>query len=133
MNKRVARNPYETRQRRTILRALAMARGFLSAQALHEHLRLSGEHIALTTVYRALHSYARVGRIDSTFDAAGEELFHAGRGHYLVCGACGRSVAVDTTEVTSWAQELAAAHGFDDIRPVIELTGLCPRCASARD
>ena len=129
MNARGGRTPYETRQRQIILRALATAAGFLSAQALHEHLRLAGERIALTTVYRALHSYARAGRIDTTFDAAGEQLFHAGRGHYLVCRACGRAISIDASTVTDWAEAQAADHGFIDVHPIIELAGLCPECA----
>ena len=131
MTGKAGRGPYETRQRQVILRALGKAPGFLGAQALHEHLRQAGEHIALTTVYRALHSYARIGRIDTTFDADGEQLFCAGRGHYLVCRNCGRSIPVDAGEVTEWADAEAARHGFTDIHPMVELAGLCPECAAA--
>lgn len=130
MNGKAGRAPYETRQRQVILRALANAADFLSAQALHEHLRQAGERIALTTVYRALHSYARVGRIDTTFDTDGEQLFRAGRGHYLVCRTCGHSVPVNADEVTDWAAGEATEHGFGYIRAIVELTGLCPDCAT---
>jgi Fur family ferric uptake transcriptional regulator len=128
MTAKARREPYETPQRRVILRTLATAPGYISAQTLHEQLRRAGERIALTTVYRALHRYAAVGRIDTAYDTSGEQLFHTGRGHYLVCRACGSSRPVDAGVVTDWAESQATEHGFADINPVIELTGLCADC-----
>lgn len=132
MTAKARREPYETPQRRVILRTLASAPGYISAQTLHEQLRRAGERIALTTVYRALYRYARAGHIDATFDDAGEHLFRAGRGPYLRCRACGRGVPVDADPVAEWAGTQAADHGFTDIHTFIDLLGLCRDCTAER-
>src|SRR5438445_7191651 len=126
---------YETQQRRAILHALARAPGFLSAQALHARMHAAGHTIAPTTVYRALHVYADTGRIDSTYDATGEQLFHlgpdTGRSHYLVCRGCGLSVPIAATIAQEWAAATAADNEVTDIHPIIELTGRCPTCTTS--
>jgi Fur family ferric uptake transcriptional regulator len=126
---------YVTRQRRAVLDALTQAPGFVSAQALHAHMHLIGETIALTTVYRTLHFFADAGHIDTTYDTTGQQLFRLGptpgRGHYLVCRGCGHSVPIDAGTARDWAATTAADHGFTDIDPVIELVGLCPACTTA--
>ena len=123
---------YEAQQRRAILHALAHAPGFLSAQALHARMHAAGHTIAPTTVYRALHVYADAARIDGTYDATGEQLFHLGSdtgcSHYLVCRGCGLSVPIDAAVAQEWAAAIAADNGFTDIDPVIELAGVCPAC-----
>ena len=130
------RGHYETRQRRAVLHELAQAPGFLSAQALHAHLRQAGETIALTTVYRALHVLADAGRLGSIYDAAGEQLFHLGlspgRDHYLVWRACDASVSIDSETAEDWAATIASDHGFTDIHLIVELTGLCPACITSK-
>jgi Fur family ferric uptake transcriptional regulator len=129
------RSHYETRQQRAVLHALAQATGFLSAQALHTHLRQAGHTIALTTVYRALRTFADSGRVDTTHSAAGEQLFHVrskpGHRHYLLCHVCGDSIPIDARTVEKWAATTAAEHGFADIHPIIELTGRCPACPTS--
>jgi Fur family ferric uptake transcriptional regulator len=127
---------YETRQRRAVLHALARAPGFLSAQALHARMQSTGQTIALTTVYRVLHVYADTGRIGTTYDTAGVQLFHlgaeTGRGHCLVCRHCGHSVPFDADIAQDWATTTAADNGFTDIHLIIELTGLCTTCSALR-
>jgi Fur family ferric uptake transcriptional regulator len=129
------RSHYETRQQRAVLHTLAQATGFLSAQALHARLRQAGHTIALTTVYRALRTYADSGRVDTTHSATGEQLFHVrskpGHSHYLLCHVCGDSIPIGACTVEEWAATTAAEHGFTDIHPVIELTGRCPACPTS--
>jgi Fur family transcriptional regulator, ferric uptake regulator len=126
------RRYYDTRQRRAILRALAKAPGFVSARTLHARLRQAGHPVALTTVYRALNAYAETGRVATTHNPGGEQLFHLAtdpqHSHYLVCRTCGDSVPVDADTVEHWAAATATEHEFTDVHPVIELTGRCPAC-----
>lgn len=127
-----ARGQYDTRQQRAVLRALGDARGFVSARMLHTRLRDAGEHIALTTIYRLLRTFAESGRITVIRNARGAQLFRLaprpGETHYLVCHTCGDSVPVDAHTVQAWAAATAHGHGFTGIRLVLELTGRCPAC-----
>jgi Fur family ferric uptake transcriptional regulator len=126
------RTHYRTRQRQAVLDALARARGFLSAQAVHARLSAGGERIALSTVYRALRVLAETGHIDTVPDDSGAQLFHVATGsspgHYLRCRRCGHWTAIDATAADQWARATAAGHGYTDVHLFVELTGICPDC-----
>ncbi len=124
-----------TRQRTTVLRALAAADGFVSAQILHAGLLSDGARVGLSTVYRALTAFAQAGRADVVRDQGGERLFRyrpgTGHRHYLICRQCGLSVPVDSSLVESWAEHVGADADFADVRHTVELTGTCSGCRSA--
>jgi Fe2+ or Zn2+ uptake regulation protein len=37
---------------------------------------------------------------------------------------------VDAPDLELWANEIAAKHGYRDLRHVLELNGICPTCQS---
>ncbi|MDQ2588966.1 Fur family transcriptional regulator [Saccharothrix yanglingensis] len=120
-----------TPQRQAVLRVLADLPGPSTANAIHHLLRSGGGRVGLTTLYRHLASLVDAGVLGITQDREGRHLFHPrtdAHDHYLTCVRCGRTVGVDTTPVTRWAAETAAAHGFADVRVAAELAGLCARC-----
>jgi Fur family ferric uptake transcriptional regulator len=127
---------YRTRQRQAVLDALMRAPGFLSAQALHTRLRAAGEHMALSTVYRALRVLTQTGQVDTLHHDGSEQLFHAGpgsgRGHYLVCRHCDRHIPIDAETAQHWACAVAAEHGYTEVRTIIELSGTCLPCQRTR-
>ncbi len=125
-----------TWQRERVREALADARGFVSAQALHATLRDDGTGVGLATVYRALANLATSGDADTLQSPEGEALYRAcvtqTHHHHLICRVCGLTVEIEATEVEDWAQRTAAAHGFRDARHVIDIFGTCAGCAEAR-
>jgi Fur family transcriptional regulator, ferric uptake regulator len=127
------RGPLQTRQRRAVFRALVQVPGFVSAQDLHVRLRHAGDTIGLATIYRALHTLAAAGHIDTTRAATGEQLFqycaHPGCLYFLVCHRCADHIPLDVDPVEEWASTTAEQHGFTDLNLIIEITGLCPSCA----
>jgi len=50
--------------------------------------------------------------------------------HHLACRVCGATVEVDAPDLELWANEIAAKHGYRDLRHVLELNGICPTCQS---
>jgi Fur family ferric uptake transcriptional regulator len=124
-----------THQRSTVLEALLAADDFVSAQVLHAQLIAAGTRVGLSTIYRTLTALAEAGRADTVRDTDGERLFRYRPGrehrHYLICRSCGRSVAVDSDTVETWAERTGAAHGFAQVEHTVELTGLCAACATA--
>lgn len=127
-----SRGPYRSRQRYAVLLALAHIPGFISAQDLYTRMRHTNDRIGLSTVYRALHTLADAGHIDTIRSATGEQLFqwcpNPGCTHFLVCSHCDNHIPIDTRPVQHWATTLAAHHGFTNIDLHIELTGTCPDC-----
>ncbi|MEH0845895.1 Fur family transcriptional regulator [Micromonospora sp. CPCC 205711] len=121
-----------TRQRSAVSALLAEVEGFHSAQDLHAMLRARGERVGLTTVYRTLQGLADAGDIDVMRPPGGEHLYRRcseGHHHHLVCRACGRTVEVAGPTVETWAERVAAQHGYADVSHTLEIFGTCPECA----
>jgi Fur family transcriptional regulator, ferric uptake regulator len=124
-----------TRQRTAIARLLDQLDDFRSAQELHEELRKRGEAIGLTTVYRTLQSLADAGEVDVLRTDSGEAIYRqcsSHHHHHLVCRSCGRTVEVEGPAVESWANRVAAEHGFAEVSHTMEIFGTCGDCASRR-
>ncbi|MEU1683616.1 Fur family transcriptional regulator [Micromonospora zamorensis] len=120
-----------TRQRLAVSALLGEMEGFHSAQDLHAMLRQRGERVGLTTVYRTLQGLADAGEIDVMRPPGGEHLYRRcseGHHHHLVCRACGRTVEVAGPAVESWADRVAAQHGYADVSHTLEIFGTCPTC-----
>jgi Fur family ferric uptake transcriptional regulator len=122
-----------TRQRSAVSALLREMEGFHSAQQLHAMLRTRGERVGLTTVYRTLQGLAEVGEVDVMRPPGGEHLYRRcseGHHHHLVCRSCGHTVEVEGPAVETWADRVAARHGFADISHTLEIFGTCPTCAA---
>lgn len=124
-----------TRQRTAVMALLSEVEEFRSAQELHELLRRRGESVGLTTVYRTLQALADAEEIDVMRPPGGEHLYRrcsSGHHHHLVCRVCGRTVEVAGPTVESWADKIAAEHGFADVSHTLEIFGTCAECAAAQ-
>ena len=47
---------------------------------------------------------------------------------FLICDSCGEAKHIDDDALTGSLVSAARAAGFADIRPVVELRGICGRC-----
>nr|WP_258368549.1 Fur family transcriptional regulator [Curtobacterium sp. MCBD17_013] len=124
-----------TRQRGAVREALDATEGFVSAQGLHARLRDTGSTIGLATVYRALGGLADEGAAD-VLQQDGETLYRActpgTHHHHLICRTCGTTVEIEADEVESWAQRVAAEHGFTRANHVVDVFGECAACSARR-
>jgi len=123
-----------TRQRAAVVELLSRIDDFRSAQELHDELRKRGDGIGLTTVYRTLQSLAEAGEVDVLRTANGEAVYRrcsSHHHHHLVCRHCGRTVEVEGPTVERWAEQIAQAHNFTDIDHTVEISGVCPACATS--
>ncbi len=127
-----SRAPRATRQRAAVSALLDRLSDFRSAQDIHEELRRSGEGIGLTTVYRTLQALVDSGELDVLRTDSGEAVYRRcseHHHHHLVCRECGRTIEVEGPAVESWAQRIAAEHGFTELSHTVEIFGRCPDCA----
>lgn len=127
-----AGSPRATRQRVAVASLLAEVADFRSAQQIHAALRDRGDTVGLATVYRNLALMARLGEVDVLMREDGEALYRkcsARHHHHLVCRDCGSTVEVAGPAVETWADEIAAQHGFDEVSHTLELFGRCTECA----
>lgn len=120
----------QTPQRAAVSSALDSAKGFRSAQELHDLLCSQGGPVGLTTVYRALQAFVEAGDVD-VIQVGAETLYRrCSRSHHLhlVCRSCGTAVEIEAPTIAAWADAVAKAHDFRSPTHRVELFGLCPDC-----
>ena len=102
-----------------------------------EDLATDGKKPAPLTVYRALDFLVEQGlvhRLESLNAFIGCP--HPGGGHasqFLVCERCGTATEVNDPEVAAAIARSAEALGFQVGRPIVEVSGLCPKCRAEDD
>lgn len=126
-----------TRQRAAVVDLMGEIEEFRTAQEVHDLLRLRGEQIGLTTVYRSLQMLAADGAVDVLRSPAGEVAYRRCRSsrhhHHLVCRTCGRTVEITAGSIETTADRIARENGFTDTSHLIEIFGICPECAQRPD
>lgn len=92
-----------------------------------------GKRVAANSVYRILDLFVRTNlarRIESANAYLANS--HPGCRHdciFLICDRCGRTEHLDDDRLTGALIEAAQEAGFTDVRPVVELRGLCEACS----
>ena len=123
-----------SKQRDAVSALLDEQVSFRSAQEIHADLRDQGHGIGLATVYRALQAMADDGEVDVLRTDDGQAAYRrcssSVHHHHLVCRSCGRAVEVEGPAVESWADRVAAEHGFTDVAHTLEIVGTCADCTT---
>ncbi|MXP29423.1 transcriptional repressor [Porphyrobacter algicida] len=93
-----------------------------------------GKRVAPNTVYRILDLFVRTN-LANRIESANAFLVntHPGCHHdciFLICDDCGKATHLDDERVTGALREAGRDAGFADVRPVVELRGLCEDCAN---
>lgn len=125
-----------SRQRVAVEALLRRVEDFCSAQQIHGMLRDQGDRVGLTTVYRSLRAGARSGDLDVIVRSDGEALYRLrrpaqGNRHHLVCRRCGLTVEVEDHVLEEWTASVAHANRFSDVRPSIDIFGVCEGCTGS--
>ncbi len=120
-----------TRQRSAVTTVLDEVDDFRSAQDLHDLLKQRGDEVGLTTVYRTLQALSQAGEVDVLRTSDGEAVYRRCSNthhHHLVCRSCGRTIEVEGPTVESWADQIAADHGYTEVSHTLEIFGACSTC-----
>ena len=120
-----------TPQKAAVKHALGEARGFVSAQQLHQTLKNHGSTIGLATVYRTLADLAVAGEADSLQSKDSEVLYRActtSHHHHLICRKCGLTLEIEAQNLEKWADQVATEHGFSQPSHNIDIFGVCAGC-----
>lgn len=94
---------------------------------------LRGKRVAPNSVYRILDLFVRTN-LANRIESANAYLVntHPGCRHdciFVICDDCGRASHLDDDRLTGALREAGHKAGFADVRPVVELRGLCEDCA----
>lgn len=123
-----------TGMREIVFRTLAAQQRPASAYDIAEDVgKARGKRVAANSVYRILDLFVRTN-LANRIESANAYLVntHPGCRHdciFLICDDCGTADHFDDDKLTSALREAGAARGFADVRPVVELRGLCGDCA----
>jgi len=105
---------------------------FRPAQEIHAQMRLDGESVGLTTVYRHLQLLVDEGVVHTVQlddrQAAYRWCGHSVHHHHLVCRGCGESRELVDSEFESYVARAATGQGFTDLSHSFEIFGTCPKC-----
>jgi Fur family zinc uptake transcriptional regulator len=92
-----------------------------------------GKRVAANSVYRILDLFVRTN-LANRVESANAYLAntHPGCRHdciFLICDDCGQATHIDDDRLTGALRAAGQQAGFADVRPVVELRGLCGECA----
>ena len=123
-----------TGMRQSVYEELARHDKPASAYVIADNLsRSRGKRVAPNSVYRILDLFVRTN-LAKRIESANAYLVntHPGCRHdciFLICDDCGKATHIDDDRVTGALREAGRDAGFTDVRPVVELRGLCDECA----
>ena len=123
-----------TAMRADVFEALAAQDRPASAYDIAEQVgSRRGKRVAANSVYRILDLFVRTNlarRVESANAYIANS--HPGCQHdciFLICESCGTAHHIDDDRLTDALIDAARSSGFSDVRPVVELRGICARCA----
>ena len=123
-----------TGMRAEVFEELAKHARPVSAYDIAENLsNQRGRRVAPNSVYRILDIFVR-SNLANRIESANAFLVnsHPGCRHdciFLICDDCGGADHIDDDRLTGALREAGQDAGYADVRPVIELRGLCGACS----
>jgi Fe2+ or Zn2+ uptake regulation protein len=124
-----------TSQRALILEIIRHGQGHLDADEVYRRARQKQPRLSLSTVYRTLQAFKRLGLIEEVhFDEAHHhyEVKPPAEHHHLVCLGCGRVIEFRYPLARYVKRNVAEAKGFDITSTEVRMTGYCPKCRQER-
>ena len=126
-----------TRYRRAMLGILAESGQPLSAEDVFLRLKELSYEANLSTVYRALETFAQKNMVEKLV-IAGENkalfgLSHAAHSHHLICLQCKSILAVEHCPLGQYEEALAKETKFEIAGHSLDIYGYCPKCKSKKD
>ncbi|WP_432201477.1 Fur family transcriptional regulator [Erythrobacter sp. W53] len=124
-----------TGMRQSVFEELASHEKPASAYDIADNLsRSRGKRVAPNSVYRILDLFVRTN-LANRIESANAYLVntHPGCRHdciFVICDDCGKATHLDDERVTGALRSAGQDAGFADVRPVVELRGLCQRCVA---
>jgi len=120
-----------TSQRSLLLDLLREGGGHLDADELHHRARERMPRLSLSTVYRSLRLFKRLGLVDE-HHLSEEHHHYEVRGAvehcHLICLGCGKVIELQCPVTEQMREDIGREHGFQVTGIEIHLEGYCKTC-----
>ena len=120
-----------TEQRRLVLEIIRRSNRHLDAGEIYQLAHHRSTSISLSTVYRNLQLYKRLGLIEEhQFDGMRRyyESSPQSKHHHLVCLGCGRIFEFKCPSAERLKSRISREEGFKVTDAEVRLAGYCPEC-----
>ena len=124
-----------TNQRALILEIIRQGQGHLDADALYRRARGKQPRLSLSTVYRTLQTFKKLGLVEEChFDESHHhyEVKPPAEHHHLVCLSCGRVIEFQYPLARYVKRNIAEVKDFEIVDTEICMTGYCSKCCQSR-
>lgn len=120
-----------TNQRSLVMEIIRQRQGHLDADKIYREARKKEPRISLSTVYRALQAFKKLGLIeevhlDDTHNCY--EVKPSTEHHHIVCLGCGRIIEFQYPLDRYIKRNVPESREFDITETEIRMTGYCSKC-----
>ena len=119
-----------TRQRSLLLN-LIQEEGHLDANELYQRAREKHPRLSLSTVYRSLQLFKKLGLV-AEHDFADTHHHYETKSkaehHHLLCLGCGKIVEFNCPLSQLITTQVSKEHGFEITNAEVRMLGFCPAC-----
>jgi len=124
-----------TNQRLLVLQVIQQGQGHLDADEIYRRAREKNPHLSLSTVYRTLQTFKKLGLIEELHFDEGHHHYEkrSTQHHHLVCLGCGRIVEFQYPSANLIRKNVREARDFEITSSEIRMTGYCPKCRRERE
>ncbi len=124
-----------TNQRLLVLQVIQQGQGHLDADEIYRQAREKNPRLSLSTVYRTLQTFKKLGLIEELHIDEGHHHYEkrSTQHHHLVCLECGRVVEFQYPSANLIKKNVREARDFEITSSEIRMTGYCPKCRQERE
>ncbi len=120
-----------TNQRVLVLEIIRQEQGHLDADEVYRRAREKQPRISLSTVYRTLRLFRKLGLVEEVHFAEDHhhyEVKPSTEHHHLVCLGCGKIIEFRYPLSRYLKRNVTEAKDFEIVETEIHMTGYCSRC-----
>ena len=124
-----------TNQRALLLDIIRQGEGHLDADELYRLARERQPRLSLSTVYRALQQFKKLGLVDEVHFDEDHHHYEAKQSvehHHLVCLGCGQVFEFNRPISRYIKRNVPEAKDFDIAETEVRVTGYCSRCRQSQ-
>jgi Fe2+ or Zn2+ uptake regulation protein len=124
-----------TNQRALILEIIRHGQGHLDADEIYRRARIKQPHLSLSTVYRTLQTFKKLGLVEEVHFNEGQHRYEAkppSEHYHLICLGCGKVIEFRYPLARYVKRNVAEAKDFDITGTEIRITGYCSQCRQNR-